>query len=58
MFSMTMSVSLQMFGEIVGPLLFKPQHMKNLVNALTFIVPISNMPNSVSVTKFERFCHA
>ena len=37
-----------MFGEIIGPLLFKPQHMKNLVNSLTVIVPISNMPNSVS----------
>ncbi|VDI71716.1 Hypothetical predicted protein [Mytilus galloprovincialis] len=35
-----------MFSEIVGPLLFKPQHMKNVVNAMTIIVPASNMPNS------------
>ena len=39
---------LQMFAEILGPLLYKPQHMKNLVNSITVIVPISNMPNSVS----------
>uniref|UniRef100_A0A2C9M7Z8 Uncharacterized protein n=1 Tax=Biomphalaria glabrata TaxID=6526 RepID=A0A2C9M7Z8_BIOGL len=38
-----------MFGEIAGPLLFKPQHMKNLVNCLAVIVPISNMPNSVNL---------
>jgi hypothetical protein len=38
---------LQMFSEIVGPLLFKPHHMKNMVNCLSIIVPVSNMPNSV-----------
>ena len=37
----------QMFGEVLGPLLFKPAHMKNLVNSITVIVPVSNMPNSV-----------
>ena len=37
-----------MFSEIVGPLLFKPQHMKNMVNCLSVIVPVSNMPNSVT----------
>lgn len=37
-----------MFSETVGPLLYKPNHMKNIVNAMTVIVPISNMPNSVS----------
>ncbi|KAH9498183.1 hypothetical protein Btru_007903 [Bulinus truncatus] len=44
-----------MFGEIAGPLLFKPQHMKNLVNCLAVIVPISNMPNSNLESVMERF---
>ena len=41
-----------MFSETVGPLLYKPAHMKNIVNAMTVIVPISNMPNSVSCVAF------
>ena len=40
---------LQLFGEVLGPLVFKPLHMKNLVNCVTVLVPISNMPNSVRV---------
>ena len=37
-----------MFGEVLGPLVFKASHMKNLVQCVSVIVPISNMPNSVS----------
>ncbi|BFZ19742.1 hypothetical protein BsWGS_22781 [Bradybaena similaris] len=44
-----------MFGEIAGPLLFKPQHMKNMVNCLTVVVPASNMPNSNLEGIMERF---
>ncbi|KAK3610322.1 hypothetical protein CHS0354_029791 [Potamilus streckersoni] len=44
-----------LFGEVVGPLLYKPHHMKNLVNCLTTIVPISNMPNSNLEHVLDRF---
>ncbi|KAL5022859.1 hypothetical protein ScPMuIL_002014, partial [Solemya velum] len=44
-----------MFSEIIGPLLFKPQHMKNMVNCLTIIVPASNVPNSNLETIVDRF---
>ncbi|XP_076470932.1 inositol 1,4,5-trisphosphate-gated calcium channel ITPR2-like isoform X2 [Babylonia areolata] len=44
-----------MFSEIMGSLLFKPQHMKNMVNCLSVIVPVSNMPNSNLEHIMERF---
>ncbi|WAR13356.1 ITPR1-like protein, partial [Mya arenaria] len=44
-----------MFGEVLGPLLFKPTHMKNLVNCVTVLVPISNMPNSNLEAVLDRF---
>ncbi|XP_071092410.1 inositol 1,4,5-trisphosphate-gated calcium channel ITPR3-like isoform X4 [Haliotis cracherodii] len=44
-----------MFSEIVGPLLYKPGHMKNMVNCLTVLVPVSNMPNSNLEVILERF---
>ncbi|XP_078335085.1 inositol 1,4,5-trisphosphate-gated calcium channel ITPR2-like [Crassostrea virginica] len=44
-----------MFSETVGPLLYKPAHMKNIVNAMTVIVPISNMPNSNVDHVLDRF---
>ncbi|XP_055955374.1 inositol 1,4,5-trisphosphate receptor type 1 [Patella vulgata] len=44
-----------MFSEIVGPLLYKPIHMKNMVNCLTVIVPASNLPNSSLENVLERF---
>ncbi|XP_041375499.1 inositol 1,4,5-trisphosphate receptor type 3-like [Gigantopelta aegis] len=44
-----------MFSEVVGPLLYKPTHMKNMVNALTVLVPVSNMPNSNLEFILERF---
>lgn len=46
-----------MFSETVGPLLYKPNHMKNIVNAMTVIVPISNMPNSVSRVTEPAACN-
>jgi hypothetical protein len=45
----------QMFSEIVGPLLYKPQHMKNVVNIMTIVVPVSNMPNSVSTFIGQKY---
>ncbi|KAL4233980.1 hypothetical protein ACF0H5_005635 [Mactra antiquata] len=44
-----------MFAEVLGPLLFKPLHMKNLVNCVSAIVPISNMPNSNLDHVLNRF---
>ncbi|XP_036355381.1 inositol 1,4,5-trisphosphate receptor type 3-like [Octopus sinensis] len=35
-----------MFCEVIGPLLYKAEHMKNMVNCITAVVPVSNMPNS------------
>ncbi|XP_021341779.1 inositol 1,4,5-trisphosphate receptor type 2-like [Mizuhopecten yessoensis] len=50
-----MAKAVVMFCEMVGPLLYKPTHMKNMVNCLTVIVPISNMPNSNIDHVLDRF---
>ncbi|ESO91009.1 hypothetical protein LOTGIDRAFT_163525 [Lottia gigantea] len=43
------------FSETTGPLLYKPNHMKNMVNALTVLIPISNLSNSSLENVLERF---
>ncbi|KAK3086885.1 hypothetical protein FSP39_024881 [Pinctada imbricata] len=50
-----MAKAVVLFCETVGPLLYKPQHMKSLVNTVTIIVPISNMPNSNIEHVLDRF---
>ncbi|XP_060552412.1 inositol 1,4,5-trisphosphate receptor type 2-like [Ruditapes philippinarum] len=44
-----------LFGEILGPLIHKPLHMKNISEAITVLVPISNMPNSNIETILGRW---
>lgn len=44
-----------MFCEVIGPLLYKPEHMKNMVACITSVVPASNMPNSNMEGIVERF---
>ncbi|KAL4233979.1 hypothetical protein ACF0H5_005634 [Mactra antiquata] len=41
-----MAKAVVLFGELLGPIVFKAGHMRNIANSVSALVPISNMPNS------------